>query len=66
MVALECKASDDGAYGEIETAHLGSQDTFYIGNLKGGRRIYQQTFVDKYSKATHSKLYDTKTPDYCG
>jgi len=25
---------------------LGSQDTYYIGNLKGVGRIYQQTFVD--------------------
>jgi hypothetical protein len=32
--------------GEIETAHpgyLGSQDIFYVGNLKGVGRIYQQT-----------------------
>jgi hypothetical protein len=39
--------------GEIETAHpgyLGSQDTFYVGTLKGVWRIYQQTFVDTYSK----------------
>lgn len=38
IAALERKASDDEAYGEIETAHpgyLGSQDTFYVGNLKG-------------------------------
>ena len=37
---------DDEACGEIETAHpgyLGSQDTFYVGNLKGVGRIYQQT-----------------------
>ncbi|ESM24424.1 transposase [Escherichia coli BWH 32] len=35
IAALERKASDDEACGEIETAHpgyLGSQDTFYIGN----------------------------------
>ena len=39
--------------GEIETAHtgyLGSQDTFYVGTIKGAGRIYQQTFVDMYSK----------------
>ena len=38
IAALERKASDDEACGEIETAHpgyLGSQDTFYVGNLKG-------------------------------
>ena len=33
--------------------YLGSQDTFYAGTLKGEGgvgRIYQQTFVDTYSK----------------
>lgn len=65
IAALERKASDDEACGEIETAHpgcLGSQDTFYVGNLKGVGRIYQQTFVDTYSKVAHCKLYVTKTP----
>lgn len=65
IVALERKASDDEACGEIETAHpgyLGSQDTFYVGNLKGVGCIYQQTFVDTYSKVAHCKLYVTKTP----
>ena len=32
------------------------------GNLKGVGRIYQQTFVDTYSKVAHCKLYVTKTP----
>lgn len=65
IAALEKKALDDEACGEIETAHpgsLGSQDTFYVGNLKGVGRIYQQTFVDTYSKVAHCKLYTTKTP----
>jgi hypothetical protein len=46
--ALEKKKLDDEAWGEIETAHpgyLGSQDTFYVGTLKGVGRIYQQTYV---------------------
>ncbi len=63
--ALEKKKYDDEATGEIETAHpgyLGSQDTFYVGTLKGGGRIYQQTFVDTYSKVAFAKLYQTKTP----
>lgn len=63
--ALEKKAQDDEACGEIETAHpgyLGSQDTFYVGTLKGVGRVYQQTFVDTYSKVAHAKLYTTKTP----
>ena len=65
IAALERKHEDDVAYGEIETAHpgyLGSQDTFYVGNLKGVGRIYQQTFIDTYSKVVHCKLYTTKTP----
>ena len=63
--ALEKKKQDDIACGEIETAHpgyLGSQDTFYVGNLKGVGRIYQQTFIDTYSKVAFAKLYTTKTP----
>lgn len=65
VAALEQKQSDDVACGEIETAHpgyLGSQDTFYVGTLKGVGRIYQQTFVDTYSKVAACKLYSTKTP----
>lgn len=65
VVALEKKQHDDEAAGEIETAHpgyLGSQDTFYVGTLKGVGRVYQQTFVDTYSKVAAAKLYTTKTP----
>lgn len=65
IAALERKKHDDEACGEIETAHpgyLGSQDTFYVGNLKGVGRIYQQTYVDTYCKIAHCKLYTTKTP----
>lgn len=63
--AVERKKNDDLVSGEIETAHpgyLGSQDTFYVGTLKGVGRIYQQTFVDTYSKIAFAKLYTTKTP----
>lgn len=65
LAALEKKKDDDIACGEIETAHpgyLGSQDTFYVGTLKGVGRVYQQTFVDTYSKVAQCKLYTTKTP----
>jgi transposase InsO family protein len=65
VAALERKKLDDEACGEIETHHpgyLGSQDTFYVGNLKGVGRIYQQTFVDTYSKVAFAKLYISKTP----
>ena len=63
--ALERKKHDDAVHGEIETFHpgyLGSQDAFYVGTLKGVGRIYQQTFVDTYSKLAFAKLYTTKTP----
>ncbi|EAL58509.1 ISSod13, transposase [Wolbachia endosymbiont of Drosophila ananassae] len=52
------------AHGEIETQHpgyLGSQDTYYVGNIKGIGRIYQQTFVDTYSRVAMVKLYTDRT-----
>lgn len=63
VAALEKKQQDDEACGEIETAHpgyLGSQDTFYVGTLKGVGRVYQQTFVDTYAKVAFAKLYTSK------
>jgi transposase InsO family protein len=63
--ALEKKKIRDEVVGEIETHHpgyLGSQDTFYVGHIKGIGRIYQQTFVDTYSKVAQAKLYTSKTP----
>ena len=63
--ALEKKKLDDEACGEIETAHPGypgSQDTFYVGTLKGVGRICQQTYVDTCCKVAHAKLYTTRTP----
>lgn len=65
IAALERKREEQQESGEIETAHpgyLGSQDTFYVGNMKGVGRIYQQTFVDTYAKVAFAKLYTTKTP----
>lgn len=61
--ALEKARQEKEAHGEIETEHpgyLGSQDTYYVGNLKGVGRIYQQTFIDTYSKLALVKLYDRK------
>ena len=51
--ALERAREEKQAHGEIETEHpgyLGCQDTYYVGNLKGVGRIYQQTFIDSYCK----------------
>ncbi len=61
--ALERAREEKEAHGEIETEHpgyLGCQDTYYVGNIKGVGRIYQQTFIDSYSKVTLVKLYDRK------
>jgi transposase InsO family protein len=62
--ALEAAKEEKEAFGEIETEHpgyLGSQDTFYVGTMKGVGRIYQQTFVDTYSRVSFCKLYTMKT-----
>jgi hypothetical protein len=61
--ALERAKQEKQAHGEIETEHsgyLGAQDTYYVGNLKGVGRIYQQTFIDTYTKVAFVKLYDRK------
>lgn len=61
--ALEKAREEKEAHGEIETEHpgyLGSQDTYYVGNIKGVGRIYQQTFIDTYCKVAFVKLYDRK------
>ena len=63
MIALERKKEKKEAHGEIETEHpgyLGSQDTYYVGTIKGVGRIYQQTFIDTYSRVAFAKLYDSK------
>jgi transposase InsO family protein len=63
VIAMERKKERREAFGEIETEHpgyLGSQDTYYVGNIKGVGRIYQQTFIDTYSRVAFAKLYETK------
>lgn len=64
IVALEKQKSKREAAGEIETHHpgyLGSQDTYFVGTMKGVGRIYQQTFVDTYARVAMAKLYTEKT-----
>lgn len=61
--ALERKKEEEQAHGEIETEHPGyllSQDTYYVGTIKGVGRIYQQTVIDTYTKVAFAKLYQTK------
>ena len=63
LKALEKAKEEKEAHGEIETEHpgyLGSQDTYYVGTIKGVGRIYQQTFIDTYSRVAFAKLYDRK------
>ncbi|ATC36316.1 integrase catalytic subunit [Elizabethkingia anophelis R26] len=63
VVALEKAKEEKVAHGEIETHHpgfLGAQDTYYVGYIKGVGKIYQQTFIDTYSKVATAKLYDRK------
>jgi len=63
LMALERKKERRESFGEIETEHpgyLGSQDTYYVGNIKGVGRIYQQTFIDTYTRVAFAKLYESK------
>jgi transposase InsO family protein len=65
VIALEKAKMEKEAHGEFESecpGYCGAQDTFYVGNMKGVGRIYQQTFIDTYSKVAFAKLYDRKTP----
>jgi transposase InsO family protein len=65
LAALEKAKAEKEAHGEFESecpGYCGAQDTFYVGNMKGVGRIYQQTFIDTYAKLAFAKLYDRKTP----
>jgi hypothetical protein len=64
LKAMEKAKEEKQALGEIETefsGYLGSQDTYFVGTIKGVGRIYQQTFVDTYSKVAFAKVYQSKT-----
>jgi transposase InsO family protein len=63
LIAMDRRKEKREALGEIETEHpgyLGAQDTYYVGTIKGVGRIYQQTFIDTYSRVAFAKLYDRK------
>ena len=63
VAALERKKEDEQTKGETETYHpgyLGAQDTYYIGYIKGVGKIYQQTFIDTYTRVAFVKVYDRK------
>ncbi len=64
LAALEKAREDQEAHGEIDSEHLGylgAQDTYYVGSIKGVGRIYQQTFIDTYTRVAMVKLYTEKT-----
>ena len=65
LAALEKAKTEKEAHGEFESEHpgyCGAHDTFYVVNMKGVGRIYQQTFIDTYAKVGFAKLDDRKTP----
>lgn len=58
--ALEEQKEEKLSHGEVETHHSGflvSQDTYYVGYIKGIGKIYQQTGIDTYSNQGFAKLY---------
>ena len=64
VIALERAKEEKKAMGEIDTHHpgyLGAQDTYYVGTIKGVGRIYQQTFIDTYSKRLIASCMIVKT-----
>ena len=73
LVALEKAKLHKEAHGEFDSEHPGyclAQDTFGACPREGGdrhaegggRRVYQQTVIDTYSKLGFAKLYTRKTP----
>jgi transposase InsO family protein len=65
IAALEKAKAEKETHGEFASecpGYCGAQDTFYVGTLKGVGRIYQQTFIDTYSKVVFAKFYDRKAP----
>ncbi|MWN32745.1 MULTISPECIES: IS481 family transposase [unclassified Gilliamella] len=63
LQALEKAKASREAHGEIETHHPGylcAQDTYYVGHIKGIGKIYQQTFIDTYSRLAFAKVYTEK------
>ena len=65
LQALERAQREKETHGEFASecpGYCGAQDTFYVGTIKGVGRIYQQTFIDTYTKVAFAKLYTEKTP----
>ena len=63
LQALEDAKTTREAHGEIETLHpgyFGAQDTYYVSHIKGIGKIYQQTFIDTYTRLVTVNLYTEK------
>jgi transposase InsO family protein len=64
--ALARAAAEREARGDFDSDAPGAcatQDTLALGTLPSGRRLFQQTFVDTYSRLVVAKLYERKAPD---
>ena len=64
LQCLEKATLQKEAHGEIETEHTGyllSQDTYFVGTMKGVGRIYQQTVIDSFTRVAFAGLYTEKT-----
>jgi hypothetical protein len=46
----------------MHPGYCGAQDTFYVGNLKGVGRVYQQTFIDTYTKVVCARVLPCRVP----
>jgi hypothetical protein len=65
LVALEKAKTEKEAHGDSRASIPGTaapRTRSIFGNLKGVGRVYQQTFIDTYTKVAFAKLYDRKTP----
>jgi transposase len=54
VAALERASQHNETHGEFESecpGYCGAQDTFYVGTLKGVGRVYQQTFMARYTRS---------------
>jgi hypothetical protein len=63
--ALERLGEREDPLSEIETEHPGyllSQETFYVGLVKGVGWIYLQSVIDTYSNVGFGKLYTSRLP----
>ena len=65
LAALEKAKSEKEAHGEFESecpGYCGAQDTFYVGNMKGVGRIYQDLHSTPTPRLPSPSSNDRKTP----